>query len=77
MNVGAFVVILAIGCASHHDTGRRLEIDVVAESKLDAAVIAEQAGNQMVAENEYVYTKRVRPIRRAPPKPRLIMAMAA
>jgi hypothetical protein len=77
MKVGAFVVLLAVGCASQHDTGRRLEIDVVAPSKLDAAVIAEATGNQIVAENEYCYVKRVRPIRHTPPKPSLALALAA
>ena len=35
----AYLVLLAIGTAALHDTGRRMEIDVIAPSKLDAAVI--------------------------------------
>jgi hypothetical protein len=58
----AYLVILAIGTASMHDTGRRMEIDVIAPSKLDAAVIAERNGNVMVADDEYVYAKNVRPV---------------
>ena len=34
----AYLVILAIGTAALHDTGRRLEMPVVAPSKLEAAV---------------------------------------
>jgi len=59
----AYLVLLAIGTAALHDTGRRMEIDVVAPSKLEAAVIAERNGNVMVADNEYVYAKSIRPVR--------------
>lgn len=69
MNMHAYIVLLAIGTAAFHDTGRRLEIDVVASSKLDAAVIAESTGNQMVGDDEYVYAKRVRAIRSTGPSP--------
>ncbi len=41
----AYLVILAIGTAALHDSGRRLEIPVMAASPLDAAVIAENTGN--------------------------------
>ena len=58
----AYLVILAIGTASMHDTGRRMEIDVIAPSKLDAAVIAERNGNIMVGDDEYVYAKGVRAV---------------
>jgi hypothetical protein len=40
-----------------------MEIDVIAPSKLDAAVIAERNGNVMVADDEYVYAKSIRPVR--------------
>ena len=59
----SFLVLLAIGTAALHDTGRRLEMPVVAPSKLEAAVIAERNGNVMVADNEYVYAKSIRPVR--------------
>lgn len=59
----AYLVLLAIGTAALHDTGRRMEIDVIAPSKLEAAVIAERNGNVMVADNEYVYAKSIRPVR--------------
>ena len=62
----AYLVLLAIGTAALHDTGRRMEIDVIAPSKLEAAVIAERNGNVMVADNEYVYAKSVRPVRTSP-----------
>ena len=77
MNTGAYIVLLAIGTAAFHDTGRRLEIDVIAPSKLDAACIAEKTGNQMVADNEYTYAKRVRAIHTNHPTPGLAMAVAA
>jgi hypothetical protein len=57
-----YVVILAIGTALAHDTGRRLEMPVVAPSRLDAAVIAERNGNCVVADEEYCYAKSVRPV---------------
>ena len=59
----AYLVLLAIGTAALHDTGRRMEIDVIAPSKLEAAVIAERNGNVMVADDEYVYAKSIRPVR--------------
>ena len=58
-----YVVLLAIGTALAHDTGRRLEMPVLAPSKLEAAVIAERNGNVIVAEDEYVYAKSIRPAR--------------
>ena len=58
-----FVVLLAIGTALAHDTGRRLEMPVVAPNRLEAACIAERNGNVIVADDEYVYAKSVRPVR--------------
>lgn len=77
MNMHAYIVLLAIGTAAFHDTGRRIEIDVIASSKLDAAVIAEKTGNVMVGDDEYVYAKRVRAIHTNHPTPGLAMALAA
>ena len=77
MNMHAYIVLLAIGTAAFHDTGRRIEIDVIAASKLDAAVIAERNGNCLVEDNEYVYTKRVRAVHTNHPTPSLAMALAA
>ena len=57
-----FVVLLAIGTALSHDSGRRLEMPVIAPNRLDAAVIAERNGNVLVADDEYVYAKSVRPV---------------
>ena len=59
----AYIVLLAIGTALAHDTGRRLEMPVLAPNKLEAAVIAERNGNVIVAEDEYVYAKSIRPAR--------------
>ena len=58
-----FVVLLAIGTALAHDSGRRLEMPVMAPNKLEACVIAERNGNVIVADDEYVYAKSVRPVR--------------
>ena len=57
-----FVVLLAIGTALAHDTGRRLEMPVVAPNRLEAVCIAERNGNVIVADDEYVYAKSVRPV---------------
>ena len=57
-----FVVLLAIGSALTHDTGKRLEMPVVAPNRLEAACIAERNGNVIVADDEYVYAKSVRPV---------------
>ena len=60
----AYLVILAIGTAAFHDTGRRLEIPVMAASPLDAAVVAENTGNYgIVGDNEYVHALSVKPVR--------------
>ena len=59
----SFLVLLAIGTAALHDTGRRLEMPVIAPNKLEACVIAERNGNVIVADDEYVYAKSVRPVR--------------
>jgi len=77
MNVGAFVVLLAVGCASQHDTGRRFEVPVIASGKLDAAVIAEKTGNCIVSDMEYTYTKSVRTVRNINPTPSPALAVAA
>ncbi len=59
----AYLVLLAIGTAFAHDTGRRLELPVLASSKLEAAVIGERNGNVIVGDCEYVHTVSIRPIR--------------
>ena len=59
----AYLVILAIGTALAHDTGRRLEMPVMAPNKLDAACIAERNGNVIVSDCEYVHAVSVRPVR--------------
>ena len=62
----SFIVLLAIGTAALHDTGRRLEMPVMAPSKLDAAVIAERNGNVIVGDCEYVHAVSIRPVRSSP-----------
>ena len=59
----AYLVILAIGTAALHDTGRRLEMPVMAPNRLDAACIAERNGNVIVGDCEYVHALSVRPVR--------------
>ena len=62
----AYLVILAIGTAALHDTGRRLEMPVMAPSKLEAAVIAERNGNVIVGDCEYVHAVSIWPVRSNP-----------
>lgn len=62
----AYLVILAIGTALAHDTGRRLELPVMAPSKLEAVLIAERSGNVIVSDCEYVHAVSVRPVRSNP-----------
>ena len=59
----AYLVLLAIGTAALHDTGRRMEIDVIAPNKLEACVIAERNANTIVDDTEYCYAMSVRPVR--------------
>ena len=59
----AYLVILAIGTALAHDSGRRLEMPVVAPNRLEAACIAERNGNVIVRDDEYCHAKSVRPVR--------------
>ena len=59
----AYLVILAIGTALAHDTGRRLEMPVLAPNKLDAVVIGEAHGNCLVSDTEYVHAVSIRPVR--------------
>ena len=75
----AYLVILAIGTALAHDTGRRLEMPVLAPSKLEAAVIAERNGNVVVGDCEYVHAVSIRPVHTShftfTPGPELAMAI--
>ena len=61
--MNGYKVLLAIGTALSHDSGRRLEMPVIAPNKLEACVIAERNGNVIVADDEYVYAKSIRPVR--------------
>ena len=56
----AYQVTLAVGSARRHDTGRRIRMDVLARTRLDAAVIAETSTNQNLSDTEYAYAKGVR-----------------
>lgn len=58
-----YIVVLVVGTALAHDSGRRFEMPVVAPNRLEAACIAERNGNVIVADDEYVYAKSVRPVR--------------
>ena len=58
----SFLVLLAIGTAALHDTGRRLEMPVIAPNKLEACVIAERNGNVIVGDCEYVHAVSIRPV---------------
>ena len=71
----AYRVTLAIGNARHHDTGTRIRLDVLARSRLDAAVIAENNTGPSLDENEYCYAKAVSQTGGHPPA--AAMALAA
>ena len=74
----AFIVTLAIGTALLHDTGRRMEVKVLAPSRLEAACIAETHANCMVGDHEYVHARTVRALKATPPSgPVVAMALAA
>ena len=78
MNTAAFLVTLAVGTATLHDCGRRLELPVLASSRLDAASIAERNANvAMLPDDQYAYAIRVRPVRsdRFTPGPELAVAV--
>lgn len=78
MNTGAFLVTLAVGTATLHDCGRRLELPVIASSRLDAASIAERNANvAMLPDDQYAYAIRIKPVRsnRFMPGPELAVAI--
>jgi hypothetical protein len=72
----AYRVTLAVGNARRHDTGTRIRMDVLARSRSDAAVIAENNTGAVLGDNEYAYTKAVRVLGGHQP-PVFAMAMAA
>lgn len=69
----AYQVTLAVGNARRHDTGRRIQVDVVAPSKSDAAVIAERSAQPGIPDYEYCYSKAIVQVAR----PAAAMALAA
>ena len=58
----AYQVTLAVGNARRHDTGQRIRVDVLADGKLDAAVIAERTAQPGISEFEYAYAKQIQPV---------------
>jgi hypothetical protein len=72
----AFHVMLAVGDVARHDTGRRIHVDVVAGSKLDAAVIAEDFAALGLRDGEYPHAVHVRTVGGRTP-PACAMAIAA
>ena len=61
----AYQVTLAVGNARRHDTGQRIRVDVLADGKLDAAVIAERTAQPGISEFEYAYAKQIQPVTRS------------
>ena len=61
--MNGYKVLLAIGTALANDSGRRLEVPVLAPNTLEAAVLGERNGNVIVGDCEYVHALRVTPIR--------------
>jgi len=66
--------MLAVGNAQRHDTGQRIQMDVLAPSKSDAALIAETLGEYRIQPTEYIYAKRVRVAGGSPLMPALALA---
>ena len=71
----AYQVTVAVGDARRHDTGQRIDINVIAPSKSDAALIAESLAEFRIEPTQYAYAKRVRPVGGRPPA--MAMALAA
>ena len=61
--MNGYKVLLAIGTALAHDSGRRIEVPVLAPNTLEAAVLGERNGTVIVGDCEYVHALRVTPIR--------------
>lgn len=70
----AYRVTLAVGNARRHDTGTRIRVDVLARSRSDAAVIAENSTGAILGETEYCYAKAVATVGGHPPAASLAMA---
>ena len=69
-----FHVLLAVGCAACHDTGQRIQMDVLAPSKSDAAMIAENLGGYRIQPDEYIYATRIREAGGSPFAPAMALA---
>ena len=61
--MNGYKVLLAVGNALTHDSGKRFEVPVLAPNRLDAAVLGERNGNMLVGDCEYVHALKVTPIR--------------
>lgn len=72
--MSAFHVLLAVGNSQHHDTGQRIQMDVLAPSKSDAAMIAEELGGYRIQPTEYIYAKRIREVGDWPFAPTMALA---
>ena len=70
----AYCVTLAVGNAQRHDTGQRIQMDVLAPSKSDAALIAEDLGAYRIQPGEYIYAKRIREAGSWPFSPAMALA---
>ena len=70
----SYIVTLAIACGACLDTGGRLNMRVVAPSRLDAAVTAERLADQALSDVEYTHARSVRQLPRHEPA---AMALAA
>ena len=68
-----FHVIVAVD-RGLEDTGRRVNVDVLAASRLDAAIIAEGFVNNALAGNEYAHASAINQITSNRPGPSMAMA---
>jgi hypothetical protein len=65
--MSGYTVVLAVGRAAVLDIGRRITMQVIAPSRLDAAVFAERLADSALSDVEYAHAKQVTEIpHRAP-----------
>ena len=68
-----FDVFLAVARGAIYDTGRNMQMRVLAKDRLDAALTAEKLADKNLSDIEYSHTKRVVPVKQAA----VALAMAA
>jgi len=65
--MGMYHVELAVARGARWDTGQRIEVDVLAPSRLDAAIQAESLADRRLSTTEYSHTRNVQLVRETGP----------